>query len=319
MPSISVVIPTLNRQPVLRQTVAWFLNNEAFTDFELIVVDQTDGCDRQLEKLSEQDPRLRHFHVDFQATTRARNFGVTKAQTDVIVFSEDDVVPTEKYLQVYYDYFSTTDGNGATGPVLAPGQRPRSIGELTELERSRLEPDRYLACGDADFAHSAVFGFGGNSAYRRSAILAVGGFDEDYFGNSWGEEYEFSYRFRQRFGSIDFLPEASVVHLAHSSGGSRTLRDGKYVRNFCRNSIYTHMRTGAGWLNTGTECWNLMRRFSINRTLLQRPRPHWIVPVMVGCYDGFMASRLPRKLPLRSPDHEAFTAISADNGAGVAR
>lgn len=303
MPALSVVIPTLNRQQIMRETVGWYLANRVFEDFELVVVDQSDVSDEELVALAGRDERLRYFKVNFRGMTPGRNFGVSQARTDLVVFSEDDVVPVDRYLQVYYDHFANTNSNGATGPVLAPGQRLRSFDELTELEKSRLEPDRYMACADADFAYSAVFGFGGNAAYRRSAILELGGFDEEYSGSAWGEDYEFGYRFRQRFGTIDYLPEASVVHLAHSSGGSRTLRDGKYVRNFCRNSIYTHCRTKSGFRMTTAECWKLARRFVLNKGGLGRPRPHWLGLVALGCWDGYAASCLPRKLPLSAESY----------------
>jgi GT2 family glycosyltransferase len=241
------------------------------------------------------------------------------AKAGVIVFSDDDVVPSPQQLSAYLNYFSNSRGCGAAGPVLAPGERLRSIRELSELERSRLTPGRFLACFDADFRHSIVFASGANCAFRKSAILELGGFDEQFTGSAWGEDYEFCYRLRNRFGSIEYLPEASIVHLTAPTGGCRDLKAGKYVRNHCRNSTYTHLRTNAGLLATVLDCWCLLRRFVINRRAFTRPRLHWIGHVAIGCWDGYLASRLPRKLPLSPKACAAVESVRADVGTAVAQ
>lgn len=293
----------------MRDTVSWYLNRSTFRDFELIVVDQSDSADGELERLANEDTRLRYFKVDFRGMTRGRNFGVAQARTDLIVFSEDDVVPTDNYLHVYFDHFSSNPGsNGATGPVLMPGQVLRSYDQLSDLERSQITPERVRLTPDVDFSHSAVFGAGGNSAYRRNAVIQIGGFDEAYVGNAWGEDREFGYRFRKTFGSIDYLPQASVVHLACPGGGSRALPTQQYIRDFCSNSLYTNLRTNADISEVIHDCWCCLRRLAVNKDALRHPSIMRVWSVFSGLFNGVDKSHCGPKLPfLRTRSEGAFS------------
>lgn len=296
-PLISVVISSLNRQELLQQTARWFLHEETFRDFELIVVDQTAASAKSIIELAAADARLRYFHVDFEGMTQGRNFGVQKAQADLIIFSEDDVIPCDNYLSIYWQHFLDPNVYGATGAVLAPGQSLQGREQFTRSELEQIERGS-RSCFQTAFPHPALYGAGGNSAYRRKSIFDIGGFDEEYNGNAWGEDGEFAFRFRSRVGPIDYLPAASVVHLSHSTGGSRTLQSRKYVRNRCRNWVYTLRRTNASLYELSLELWLLIRLFVVNKAALKRPRPHWLIDVVLGCMDGIRSSRLPRKLPL---------------------
>lgn len=300
MPSLSVIIPTLNRPIPICQTVEWFLTKSAFADFELIVVDQSDNANQKLIDTTTEDRRLRYFNVAFKGTTLARNFGVRQAQSRVVVFSEDDVMPNEDYLYVYSSHFAYERSIGATGPVLAPGQRLRSLRELTPVELKWIVPNRHRLSCDVGFQHAAVFGAGGNSAYLREAVIELGGFDEAYIGNAWGEEYEFGHRFRKKFGEITYLPSASVVHLAWETGGSRTRTKHDYIHDFCRNAIYTKFRTEASVLEMACECWNCFRRFALNKNSFRHPSVSSSWSVLAGLLAGVLASRSKRRLPLSS-------------------
>jgi GT2 family glycosyltransferase len=261
-----------------------------------LVVDQGDRPNQELEELVEHDRRLRYVHVAFKSTTRARNFGVALATAEVIVFAEDDIIPDANLLLEYAKYLENPVAVGATGPVLNPGQRLRQRSEIADQDYQKILTGSKPVC-DVDFPHAAHYGAGGNSAYRRKSILDIGGFDECYEGNAWGEELEFSHRFREQIGEIRYLPRASVVHLQHPTGGSRTLTHGKYVRSFARNAIYTKLRTGAGTLATLREAWHVLRRFIINKAAFRRPRPHWVAYFLLGCFDGIKAGRSIPLLP----------------------
>jgi GT2 family glycosyltransferase len=286
-PIISVIIPTLNRAEPLRNVLRYFLTKETYREFEIIIIDQSDSEDRYVQELvATSNTPIVYEHVEFRQTTRARNRGVQLARGELVVFSEDDVEPHPGLLNTYISALAQDDVHGATGPVLLPGQSIRSLSELSEKEITALRTMKTMRF-DVDFEFDAMFAAGGNSAYRRAGIFAVGGFDENYVGNAWGEELEFSYRIRTQLGRIKYCPQACVLHRVNSTGGSRSAKPPAYVRDFTRNSIYTDRRTAVPMLGKIITVWRCFRRLIANRTNLfngatLKLLPHFLAGVHAG-------------------------------------
>ena len=89
MPFFSVVIPLYNKENYIQDTIESALN-QTFTDFEIIVVN--DGSTDEGLKVAEQieDSRIKIFSTINGGVSRARNYGVEKAQSDYIVFLDAD-------------------------------------------------------------------------------------------------------------------------------------------------------------------------------------------------------------------------------------
>jgi GT2 family glycosyltransferase len=88
VPLISVIVPTFNRWPLLRQALDSVLA-QSFRDFELLVVDDgsTDGTTEELKKIG---PRLRLFGTTRKGVAAARNLGVSRARGRFIAFLDSD-------------------------------------------------------------------------------------------------------------------------------------------------------------------------------------------------------------------------------------
>jgi glycosyltransferase involved in cell wall biosynthesis len=90
MPEVSIVIPSHNRWPLLRRTLAGALAQEG-VDHEVIVVDDgsSDGTSERLAALRE--PRLRAFrHERGRGVAHARNRGLAEARGEWVAFLDDD-------------------------------------------------------------------------------------------------------------------------------------------------------------------------------------------------------------------------------------
>jgi GT2 family glycosyltransferase len=60
-----------------------------------------------------------------------------------------------------------------------------------------------------------------NSSVRKSSLLRIGGFDENFRGASYGDDYDFAIRLCQDNGRIVFDPAPELIHLQSPSGGLR--------------------------------------------------------------------------------------------------
>jgi glycosyltransferase involved in cell wall biosynthesis len=89
MPLVSVIIPTHNRADVLGRAVASVLA-QAWTDFELIVID--DGStDHTAAVLAEfDDPRLTGMHQENKGVSAARNLGIRASSGRFIALLDSD-------------------------------------------------------------------------------------------------------------------------------------------------------------------------------------------------------------------------------------
>ena len=114
-----------------------------------------------------------------------------------------------------------------------------------------------------------------NSSVLRRVALEVGGFDEQ-FDRTWLDDTDFSWRLKKRGTRLQFVPEASLVHLKIPQGGARlaSRRDLWMDQNGWRIHFYFWLK------NFGvvkSRChWQWMIRYLILRKAVLL-RPHWLV------------------------------------------
>jgi len=88
-PLVSVIIPTYNRDELLRRAMESVLN-QTFDDFELIVVDGAKSDETKGLVKSFGDKRLRYVPQKGKGIANARNIGIKKARGEFIAFLDDD-------------------------------------------------------------------------------------------------------------------------------------------------------------------------------------------------------------------------------------
>jgi glycosyltransferase involved in cell wall biosynthesis len=89
MPKVSVIIPTYNRLPMLKEAVNSVLAQD-FEDFELIVVDDgsTDGTIEEIRKFGGRVRLLQH--PENRGVSAARNKGILHAKGKYVAFLDSD-------------------------------------------------------------------------------------------------------------------------------------------------------------------------------------------------------------------------------------
>ena len=88
-PFFSIVIPLYNKENYIGHTLKSVLN-QAFQDFEIIIVN--DGStDKSLEKVNSiKDARVQLFSIENRGVSYARNYGIEKALASLIIFLDAD-------------------------------------------------------------------------------------------------------------------------------------------------------------------------------------------------------------------------------------
>jgi glycosyltransferase involved in cell wall biosynthesis len=110
-PTISVIIPTYNREKLIIKALESVLN-QTYTDFEILVIDDasTDNTESEIKKLN--NDKIIYYKLDKNGgQCIARNFGIKRANGKFIAFldSDDEWLPTK--LEKQYQCFMNGSPN----------------------------------------------------------------------------------------------------------------------------------------------------------------------------------------------------------------
>jgi len=207
---VSLVIVSHKRPDALRRLLV-SLRTQTYPDFEVIVVSDSDP---------RQDfPDLWHIdrvkHVSFNQTniSAARNLGVAAASAGIIAFCDDDAVPEPTWLAYLTAEFSNLSVGAVGGYVL--GRNGISF-QWQACGFDRYGRDHAIKpWGDTPRifngdARQGIKTQGTNCAFRRAALIDVGGFDEAY--KFYLDETDLNYRLGLKGWKTAIVPLAQVHH-----------------------------------------------------------------------------------------------------------
>lgn len=253
--TVSVVICTLGRNPVLTQTVDAVLAQHGPMD-ELLVVDNDPGSGRVATLLAGvDDPRLRIVAEPRRGASNARNAGARQANGSLLAFTDDDAVPDPDWTQHLTAALTAHPGVGcATGLVVPagfgsaeqlrfeeyggfakgyatthwdPAADPALAAALSELARASGSPTEALAGRrGAAFPYTAGEFGSGVVALRAAAFAQLGGFDPALGPGTpthAGEDLDLCRRVYLSGAAVVYHPAAIVRH--HHRAGDAQLRD----------------------------------------------------------------------------------------------
>ncbi len=237
-PSATIAIPTLNREEVLIDTIHNVLT-QSVKDIELIVVDQTEKHkDETIAELAKiKDERFRYFRVEPKSVTAARNFALKKANADIIIYIDDDVVLknmfVHEHLKVYCD---KPDVSAVAGRVNQKGFP--NHGEVLHFNKYGMT-EGIFSTNKSGYTNSFP---GGNCSMKVDAARFVNGFDTRYYGNSFREESDMAHKIDKAGYKIYFEPKAALLHLATPYGGNRTKKELFDTLSFYKNELFFTFR-----------------------------------------------------------------------------
>jgi glycosyltransferase involved in cell wall biosynthesis len=211
--TVSVIITTYDRARHLERLLPAFHHLD-FDRFEVIVVNGP-STDDTAGVLAAWAGRIKVVDCPVAHMTTARNLGLRQAAGDVVIFIDDDARPaTRAWLDAIVAVFAA-DPEGRVGAVGGPALHCDT--ELLQFAGG-LSSDYGLqvfvganGAGPQPDGHRWVRRtIGCNSAYRRSALLAIGGFDEHI--TYYGDDADVALRLARAGYETVHVPEAGVRH-----------------------------------------------------------------------------------------------------------
>jgi glycosyltransferase involved in cell wall biosynthesis len=197
---VSVVVPTFKRPQHLDRCLA-ALAAQTFdpSAYEIVIADDaaSESTRHQVEiwrnRCPQTGPAIHYLPVrDSHGPAAARNAGWRFAQGRVIAFTDDDCIPEPEWLTAGTRAIRG-GATGVSGRVVVP-----LPGDPTDYERNAA------GLASAEFVTANCF-------YLRSALEAVGGFDER-FAMAWREDSDLWLTFMGRGETLVNAEDAVVIH-----------------------------------------------------------------------------------------------------------
>src|SRR5947209_6412915 len=180
MPSFSIVINTYNRAASLRNTIQGLLSQD-YPDFEIVVVNGP-STDNTADMLRDFSAVIKTADCPTRNLSISRNIGICAAAGDLVAIIDDDAVPEPEWLTQLAAGFDTEDVGAAGGKVLDHTGYSFQYHYSTADRLGNAQWDLTEASPHLNFPWSFRFPYlqGTNACFRRSALLDIGGFDEEF-------------------------------------------------------------------------------------------------------------------------------------------
>jgi len=257
-PLVSIVIVVWNAKKYVFECLSSLREQCGHLAVEVIVVDNasTDGSPEMISEIFPEFTLVRNSeNLGF---AKANNIGISKSCGHYVALVNSDVKFTSDCFSPMLEYFEQNQGVALLGPKM--------LGADGEIRRSTMRfPTiwNYLcrAFGlDAVFKKSRWFGGflmadfdhkttrrvevlnGWFVMARRSALEHVGLLDPQFF--MYGEDIDWSYRFRQAGEPVVFFAGAEAIHYGGASSSNAPIR---FYLEMCR-ADWQLWRKHRGWL-----------------------------------------------------------------------
>lgn len=211
-PSISVILPILNEEAHLKGAIDSILSQDYQGKTEVILA-VGPSHDRTLEiaqQISKQDPRVVIVGNPTGRTAAGLNLALKKSQSPVIVRVDGHAQIPSNYLSLVVEILNKTGAVNVGGVMAAVGTTPFE-NAVAGAMRSPLGvgASRFHTGGEAGVVDTVYLG-----AFRREALLAIGGFDERF---TRAQDWELNFRLRENGGVVYFDPRLHVTYRPRST------------------------------------------------------------------------------------------------------
>jgi succinoglycan biosynthesis protein ExoA len=187
-PDISVLIPVLNEQSHLRETVAAMQAQElGGLTMELLFVDgaSDDDTKKILEELSREDPRIRVFDNPQRTTAVALNIALAHAHGRYVARMDAHSFFPPRYLAIGVERLERGDGVAqVTGPMLPRGEgrwsRRVTLALGTRLGMGGSNKWEAAAGSDAEGVETELDTGVFAGVWRRDTVVGLGGWDDGF-------------------------------------------------------------------------------------------------------------------------------------------
>ncbi len=258
----SVIVNTFNRARTLERLLPSLAQLDGVCE---VVVVNGPSTDDTVDVLARHAHVLKIVSCPTANLSRSRNLGIAAAAGEVVVFIDDDALPGDRAWLTKLTAAFAGAGAARVGAAGGPSlHRDSDWPEFAGGWTSDYAEQRFADAGVPEGGRWTRRTVGNNSAFRRSALVAIGGFDEHF--PYYLDEADVCLRLAAAGYETVYLPDAPVRHYpAMSPIGPPFIRNRRLI---ARSDTYYCVKNGRdGWL---TRLWT---------TLRLAPRKHFVTEI----------------------------------------
>ena len=225
LPAISVILPVLNEESHLEGAVLSVLSQDYRGPLEIILAlgPSRDRTNEIATKLASQDNRVKLIDSPTGKTAAGLNIALAASKSPVVVRVDGHAQIPKNYISLIVEILNKTGAVNVGGVMAAVG--------TTAFERAvagamrsplGVGASRFHTGGEAGEVDTVYLG-----AFRREALVAIGGFDERF---TRAQDWELNFRLRENGGVIYFDPRLHVTYRPRSSVGALAKQYFEYGR-----------------------------------------------------------------------------------------
>jgi glycosyltransferase involved in cell wall biosynthesis len=203
-PMVSVVICAYNAERTMRQCLE-SLRKLDYPNYEIIIVD--DGSRDRTAEIAMDFPEFRLIRQPNKGLSVARNVGMQAAHGELIAYTDSDCVVDPHWLNLIVRAIADGRFDGCGGPNYAPHED----GWVEACVAASPGAPCHVLTADDRAEHLA----GCNMVFRKTALLAIGGFDPQFI--SAGDDVDICWRMLDAGFTLGFCPAAFVWHFRRNT------------------------------------------------------------------------------------------------------
>jgi len=209
---ISIILPILNEAVHLEESIHSILSQDYLGDIEVVLAigPSHDGTEDIASSLAKQDSRVVVVANPTGRTAAGLNLAVAATKYSIIVRVDGHSKIPNNYLSLAYEILKETGAVNVGGIMAAEGHTlfERSVARAMRSPLG-VGASRFHTGGGAASVDTVYLG-----AFRKQALVAVGGFDERF---TRAQDWELNYRLRTAGGTIFFDPRLVVTYRPRST------------------------------------------------------------------------------------------------------
>lgn len=209
LPTVSIVVPVLNRQHCIASCIESLLNQNYPADhLDIIVVDN--GSTDNTAKVVQQY-EVKYLLEEKPGSYAARNRGARLARGEILAFIDSDCIADANWITEIVHALTSSGMDAVSG-------FSRGINRSIWAEFTQKYDETFWRClrpGDASFGRMDTR----NLAIRQHVFAQLGGFDERLL---YKADLEFAIRFKKAGYSSMFVPQAQIAHINPVTLGKKT-------------------------------------------------------------------------------------------------
>ena len=243
-PKISIIVVTFNNLELTKVCLDSIFRYSRYPNLKVIVVDNSsqDGTPQYLQELSQKQPNLKLIlNKDNKGFAIANNQGIKIADSEYIVFLNNDTVVTNNWLYGLLSHFQQEPKLGLLGPVTNNiGNEARISVNYKDLDQMQIFADDYCRqhSGEIfDIKVTALF----CAMAKKNNLEKVGLISEEY-ERGWFEDDDLANKMRQIGLKVMCCEDVFIHHIGGASFGK--IQSEEYQRLWNKNKATYEKKWG---------------------------------------------------------------------------